>query len=1445
MNSFNSVEARTRGQAKKAPPKLLSGAINWNKIQALTVNHDDEQPRKRRKIYTEEVVSDLDQKSSSGDEFADEEDDVRPQGRRSTRLAPTRRSNCFKSDLQDLANSSDSEDATPRRSRAGRPRRAATRQNSGRTARATRAREAESSEEREQKYASARRSGRTRTGPQRSMREKQEDELSSQSEKELGPKIVATKEVFTKLDASDSFRKRHHQVCGTCSQKHDLPDKGPLVFCQGCANAYHKACLGPRGSRDHLVTKVGDNLFALQCRRCIGVAREKDPNAPHYGKCSGCDTLGPLSKPLRRRLDPKQEQIQREENGGIDPITITQPGTINNPDNVMFRCATCNQAWHLHHMPNRTTANSGDSDEDDLTEQQLAQKRFDMYYRSFVCKDCVENQHAADLLVAWRPKDQEAYIPGTTIDHLPEGQKEYLVKWKNNSYLRCNWMPGAWVWGIISPNSRVAFARRPENQLPRMTTKDAIPEEFYRIDIVFDVHYTSVVRNSSEQIDMARAKEVDTALVKFKGLGFEDTLWEKPPTYADRERFEDFRQAYEDYVRKRYMAIPSRSTLHRHLAHVRQQDFEKKLIQKAQPSRLVGGEIMQYQLEGLNWLYYQWYRQHNAILADEMGLGKTIQLIALMTTLIQDHKCWPFLVVVPNSTCPNWRREIKKWAPDIRAVCYYGSSQARKMTSEYELFPKEKDKEDFEAKKKSRSEIKDIKAHIVIASYESIIDKNVILSLARVPWQGLIVDEGQRLKSDQNLVYEALSKLRFPFKVLMTGTPLQNNARELFNLLQFLDREKHNAADLDKKYAELNDENVPELHELLKPYFLRRTKIQVLTFLPPMSQIIVPVSMSALQRQVSRSIVSRNPELMKSIFSRDANAPVKERANLNNILMQLRKTLCHPFVYSREIEDRSLDTDSSFRTLVEASSKLQLLSIMLPKLRERGHRVLIFSQFLDNLDIVEDFLDSLGMLHRRLDGTISALEKQKRIDEFNAPDSPYFAFLLSTRAGGVGINLATADTVIIMDPDFNPHQDIQALSRAHRIGQQSKVLVFQLMTRGSSEEKIMQIGKKKMALDHVLIEAMDQEDDAGMDLESILRHGAAALFDDNTDSDIVYNEASVDKLLDRSQIESTKTSEGQTAESQFSFARIWANDKATLEEGLQESESSTPNPDIWDKILKERQKAFEAERERKAQELGRGKRKRGNVDYGGKPTAGMDDSPVKNRDDRDRDPNEISDDEFHDGEAQHEIDVDVTTAAEDTEPELQMVKTRPFKRVKVPTGQAPAFNGDVPANYVQIPVPPPHKCLACKDEHPMGWCRLKIAGVEHCGLCGLAHMGHGRTCPHLNDEKQVTTLLETLKESTESRELIDEAIKYLRVIRGDLVSQRRARERKAQQEREATLGTFGQPLSNVHNVGAARNLPIHGVNGGGGAGLSATTDLHAPGMPPPPSALPVGGSGGP
>lgn len=300
-------------------------------------------------------------------------------------------------------------------------------------------------------------------------------------------------------------------------------------------------------------------------------------------------------------------------------------------------------------------------------------------------------------------------------------------------------------------------------------------------------------------------------------------------------------------------------------------------------------------------------------------------------------------------------------------------------------------------------------------------------------------------------------------------------------------------------------------------------------------------------------------------------------------------------MYSEAIEEKHQDPTVVQRNLVEASAKLLLLQIMLPKLKERGHRVLIFSQFLQQLDIVEDFLNGLGYQYRRLDGQISSLEKQKRIDAFNAPESGIFAFLLSTRAGGVGINLATADTVIIMDPDFNPHQDIQALSRAHRIGQKKKVLCFQLMTKDTVEERIMQIGRTKMALDHALIESMDDDELEGADLESILRHGASALFnDDYQKSAINYDSAMVDKLLDRSQAEAAAASEEAPGETPFSYARVWDTDKTGFD-GLATAEDEAPqaiNSSVWDEILAQREEEARRHAEANREILGRGQRRR-------------------------------------------------------------------------------------------------------------------------------------------------------------------------------------------------------------------------------------------------------------
>ncbi|KAF2739672.1 chromodomain-helicase-DNA-binding protein 4 [Polyplosphaeria fusca] len=1277
----------------------------------------------------------------------------------------------------------------------------------------------------------------------------------SEPRKAAGPKIVSIKEIFEPIPRSNLFRSRHVEGCETCGEG---PNIATLVYCQGCSLAYHKNCLGNRAAREHLVTKISEENFVLQCKRCINIYQKKDSTAPNLAMCQDCGQDGASCKPFRSRKSPLQEQKDRDDNAGQDPVTNVSPKLINNARNVLFRCTKCSCAYHFHHLPPLSPY----AMDTQRSEEETADERFQEYSKNWLCKDCEDAKgKKVSTLIAWRPSDAEAYRPGTSCDMLKEDEKQYLIKWEEQSYFRASWHSGAWTWGVVAPAMRKAFFKRETG--PKMRTEDAIPEEYLRIDIVLNIKYTSHVSVRNEDIDKARVKEVDKALIKYKGLGYEDAVWENVPSPDDGDRWLDFVTAYNDWVAGRYLKYPKQGPLKNRLEKARGTAFAKLEMEK-QPSNLVGGELMKYQVEGLNWIYYQWYSQRNGILADEMGLGKTIQVIAFIATLVAEHNCFPFLVVVPNSTCANWRREIKQWIPSLRVVTFFGSSTARDMAYRYEMYPEG---------------TKELRAHVVVTSYEAASDDSCRQFFRNVNWAGLIVDEGQRLKNDKSQLYGALNAVKAPFRLLLTGTPLQNNARELFNLLQFLD-DTIKASKLEEKYPEITSENIKELHEQIRPFILRRTKAQVLTFLPSLGQVIVPLSMSHLQRNLYKSILAKNPELLKALFTTTKALKQQELANLSNILMQLRKCLCHPFVYSREIEERTDVAAVSHRNLVEASAKLQLLELLLPKLQERGHRVLIFSQFLDMLSIIEDFLDGLQLAYQRLDGTMGSLEKQKRIDQFNAPDSPLFAFLLSTRAGGVGINLATADTVIILDPDFNPHQDIQAISRAHRIGQKKKVLCFQLMTRASAEEKITQMGRKKMALDHVVVEQLDAEDIEEKDVESILKHGAAELFkDDDGEHDIRYDDASIDKLLDRSQIENTRTDGDDSAESQFSFARVWANDQCTLHDTLNApEEEAPPDPGVWDRILQERAAKAAREAVARADALGRGKRTRMAVDYNQREQDAtiendvvIESSPVKNKHRKKK--NKLgseSDTDFQAGNSEEEEEESATEDQVDASEEAKNLKEQDqrrgtskiagagvFKPSNLPS-QSPSVtlpkppqstqtagvrretvdHHAVPSKFsspstsrvqpfvrAELPVRTPLEpnfgqwgdklCPICPSVHPRGACPLKIAGAEHCGLCGLAHFGHGRTCPHIKSETQVRYMLEALKNSPEKRELVDAAVKYLRGVKGTLVRAKKKDREKAMMSNASLntqMGVQGHPPKppNVMDSSAQRSQPQQG-----------------------------------
>ncbi|KAF9770251.1 hypothetical protein IL306_012225 [Fusarium sp. DS 682] len=1044
------------------------------------------------------------------------------------------------------------------------------------------------------------------------------------------PKVISVREIFQPLPADSEFASMHMDTCHTCGGSRQ---RGQMIHCQGCTLSYHKNCLGYRSAREHMVTKVGEDDFVMQCRLCIGVPNKRDDGAPGYSMCQACKSPGRSCAAFSEKKTSRQEEKLREQNNGVDPITHVPPELLNNADLVLFRCASCHRGWHIDHLPGARSGTIGT----DLKSERLKDHQID-----WQCKECANARHKIHRLVAWRPVQRHLakQVPRPMYAEVREDDKEYLVKWEGRSYAHCDWKPGAWVYGVAASAMRVSFGKRDiEQDLMKLNEQEAIPDEFLMPDIVLNIRLNpSAPRPKTKQDELHNLSNVSKIFVKFQGLGYDDAVWDTPPSEDAGDIYASFVEAYYEYVEGKYFKSESQHKVKERVKAYKAEPFEEI---NEQPAGLKRGKLMGYQIEGVNWLLGNYHSGRSVVLADEMGLGKTVQVVGLVTSLVQDSpKCWPFLIVVPNATCPNWRREFKQWVPELRVVAYHGGREPQALAYKYELFP---------------NGSTDMKSHVVIMSYDSAQDPATRTLFKSINWAGLVVDEGQRLKNDQNLLYGALQSMRIPFRLLLTGTPLQNNKRELFNLLQFID-EKQNATELDAEYAVLDKETLPKLHNKIRPYFLRRTKAGVLKFLPPMTQIILPVTMTVIQEKLSKSIMAKNPELIKAMFS-NSKMNKKERGSLNNILMQLRKCLCHPFMYSEAIEERHHDPSVVQRNLVEASAKLLLLQVMLPKLQERGHRVLIFSQFLQQLDIIEDFLNGLGYDFRRLDGSISSLEKQRRIDAFNAPDSPIFAFLLSTRAGGVGINLATADTVIILDPDFNPHQDIQALSRAHRIGQKKKVLCFQLMTVDSVEERIMQIGKKKMALDHALIESMDDDELAGDDLESILKHGAQALFNDDYEKkSIHYDSAAVDALLDRTDETENKADDGAS----FSYAKVWSNDKSGFEAGLATEEMAEPeaiNSSVWDRILAQREAEAQRQAEANREVLGRGGRRRHAINY----KTNAVDNPIPG--DAEGEPSDSSDD-FASGDSGEESEEEDPSLAKDAEADLHSLQTSNARNAK-------------------------------------------------------------------------------------------------------------------------------------------------------------------------------------
>ncbi|XP_067359440.1 chromodomain-helicase-DNA-binding protein 5 isoform X1 [Channa argus] len=988
-----------------------------------------------------------------------------------------------------------------------------------------------------------------------------------------------------KKEDGDGYETDHQDYCEVCQQG------GEIILCDTCPRAYHLVCLDPE--------------------------LEKAPEGKW--SCPHCEKEG-IQWEAKDEEEDEEEAAGEEEDDHMEFCRVCKDG------GELLCCDTCPSSYHIHCLnPPLPEIPNGE----------------------WLCPRCMcpplKGKVQKILHWTWGEPPLPAELPagpdGKPNDPLTKPplkghpEREFFVKWAGLSYWHCSWVSELQLELYHTVMYRNYQRKNDMDEPPpydygsgeeelnseKRKSKDpqyaVMEERFYRYGI--KPEWMVIHRILNHSFD----KDGDVHyLIKWRDLPYDQCTWEVDD--FDVPEYDTHKAFYWDH-REQILGEDHRPLVVRRGKKLKE-DHPKREIPPDAPIidptikfehqpwyiNATGGTLHPYQLEGLNWLRFSWAQGTDTILADEMGLGKTVQTIVFLYSLYKEgHSKGPFLVSAPLSTVINWEREFEMWAPDFYVVTYTGDKDSRAIIRENEFTFEDSavksGRKVFRMKKDTP-----IKFHVLLTSYELITIDQAILG--SITWACLVVDEAHRLKNNQSKFFRILNGYKIYYKLLLTGTPLQNNLEELFHLLNFLTPDRFNNLEgFLEEFADISKEDqIKKLHDLLGPHMLRRLKADVFKNMPAKTELIVRVELSPMQKKYYKFILTRNFEALNSKGGGN-------QVSLLNIMMDLKKCCNHPYLFPVAAVEAPVLPNGSYdgNLLVKSSGKLTLLQKMLKKLKDEGHRVLIFSQMTKMLDLLEDFLEFEGYKYERIDGGITGGLRQEAIDRFNAPGAQQFCFLLSTRAGGLGINLASADTVIIYDSDWNPHNDIQAFSRAHRIGQNKKVMIYRFVTRGSVEERITQVAKRKMMLTHLVVRPGLGSKTGSMskqELDDILKFGTEELFKDemeaartmgdNKDGEegnvIHYDDDAISKLLDRSQ-DATEDTEIQNMNeylSSFKVAQYVVKEEDGEEEVEREiiKQEENVDPDYWEKLLRHH---YEQQQEDLARNLGKGKRIRKQVNY--------------------------------------------------------------------------------------------------------------------------------------------------------------------------------------------------------------------------------------------------------
>lgn len=537
------------------------------------------------------------------------------------------------------------------------------------------------------------------------------------------------------------------------------------------------------------------------------------------------------------------------------------------------------------------------------------------------------------------------------------------------------------------------------------------------------------------------------------------------------------------------------------------------------PGFIKNGQMRDYQVQGLNWLISLHENGISGILADEMGLGKTLQTISFLGYLrFIAQITGPHLVVVPKSTLDNWKREFSKWIPEINVLVLQGAKDERATLINEKLV--------------------DEKFDVCITSYEMILREKS--HLKKFAWEYIIIDEAHRIKNEESSLAQIIRLFNSRNRLLITGTPLQNNLHELWALLNFLLPDVFGDSEAFDQWFSSQDEDsdtvVQQLHKVLRPFLLRRVKSDVEKSLLPKKEMNLYIGMSDMQVKWYKKILEKDIDAVNG-----AGGKKESKTRLLNIVMQLRKCCNHPYLFEGAEPGPPYTTDEH---LVNNAAKMVMLDKLLKRLKNQGSRVLIFSQMSRLLDILEDYSVMRGYQYCRIDGSTAHEDRIAAIDDYSKEGSEKFLFLLTTRAGGLGINLTSADIVILFDSDWNPQADLQAMDRAHRIGQTKQVVVFRFVTENAIEEKVLERAAQKLRLDQLVIQqgrAQQPVKNAASkdELLNMIQHGAEKVFQSQGGVGIVGGQT---ELTDDDIDAILKRGEERTAELNAKYEKLGIDD---------------------------------------------------------------------------------------------------------------------------------------------------------------------------------------------------------------------------------------------------------------------------------------------------------------